>query len=107
MRPDEEKMWAIGAHIGPLLLGFVAPLVVWLVFKDRSAFLSRQGKEALNFQISYFIYFVVATFSLILLIGFLLLPVVGIAWLVFMIIAAVKASNFEDYRYPLTIRLIK
>jgi len=107
MRPDEEKMWAIGAHIGPLLLGFVAPLVVWLVFKDRSAFLNRHGKEALNFQISYFIYFVVATFSLILLIGFLLLPVVGIAWLVFMIIAAVKASNFEDYRYPLTIRLIK
>ncbi len=42
-RPDEEKMWAIGAHLGPLLLGFVAPLVVWLVYKDRSPWLDRQG----------------------------------------------------------------
>ena len=36
MRPDEEKMWAIAAHLGPLVLGLIAPLVIWLVFKDRN-----------------------------------------------------------------------
>lgn len=106
MRPDEEKLWAIGAHLGPLLLGFVAPLVVWLVFKDRSAFLDRQGKEALNFQLSYLIYFIVAMFTIVLLIGFLLVPIVMVAWVVFMVIATVKSSNFEDYRYPLIIRMV-
>ena len=75
MRPDDEKLWAIGAHLGPLLLGFIAPLVVWLVFRERSAFLDRTGKEALNMQLSYLIYFLVAGFSLILLIGLVLLPV--------------------------------
>jgi uncharacterized protein len=98
MRPDEEKLWAIGAHLGPLVIGFIAPLVVWLVFKDRSRFLDRHGKEALNMQISYLIYFVVAGFSLLLLVGFVLLPVVGVAWLVLMILATVTAANFEDYR---------
>ena len=106
MRPDEEKLWAVGAHLGPILLGFIAPLVVWLVFKERSAFLDRHGKEALNMQISYMIYFLVAGISLILLVGFILLPVVGIAWLVLMIVASVKAANSEDYRYPLIFRFI-
>jgi uncharacterized Tic20 family protein len=106
MRPDEEKMWAIGAHLGPLVLGLIAPLIVWLVFKDRSAFLDRTAKEALNMQISYLVYGLVAGFSIILLIGIVLLPLVMLAWLVLMIVAAVRVANFEDYRYPLIFRLV-
>jgi uncharacterized protein len=106
MRPEDEKLWAIGAHLGPLVLGVIAPLVVWLVFKDRSRFLDRSAKEALNMQLSYLVYFIVAGFSVFLLIGLLLLPVVGVAWLVLMIIATIKVSDFEDYRYPLIFRLV-
>ena len=106
MRPDEEKLWAVGAHLGPLLLGFIAPLIVWLVFRERSAFLDRTAKEALNMQLSYLIYFLVAGFSLILLVGLVLLPAVGIAWLVLMIVATTKVANLEDYRYPLIFRLV-
>ncbi|MBP20910.1 MAG: orotate phosphoribosyltransferase, partial [Alcanivorax sp.] len=40
-------------------------------------------------------------------IGGLLLPIIGIFWLIMTIIAAVKANGGERYRYPLTIRLIK
>src|SRR3954452_14559197 len=107
MRPDEEKLWAIGAHLGPLVLGIIAPLVVWLVFRERSAFLDRTGKEALNMQLSYLIYFLVAGFSIILLIGLVLLPVVAVSWLVLMILATVKVASFEDYRYPAIIRFLK
>ena len=106
MRPDEEKLWAIGAHLGPLVLGFIAPLVVWLVYRERSAFLDRSAKEALNMQLSYLIYFLVAGVSIILLIGLLLLPVVGVAWLVLMIIASLKVANLEDYRYPAIFRFV-
>lgn len=106
MRPDEEKLWAIGAHLGPLLIGFIAPLLVWLLFKDRSAFLDRHGKEALNMQISYAIYIFVAAVSILLLIGIVLLPLVLLAWVVLMIIATIKAANFEDYRYPLIFRFV-
>jgi uncharacterized Tic20 family protein len=107
MRPDEEKMWAIGAHLGPLLLGFIAPLVVWLVFRDRSGFLNRHGKEALNFQISLLIYFTVSFVLWIIIIGILMTIALAIAAVIFMVLATVKAANFEDYRYPATIRFIK
>ena len=107
MRPDDEKLWAIGAHLGPLVLGIVAPLVVWLVFRDRSAFLDRTAKEALNMQLSYLIYFLVAGLSIILLVGLVLLPLVGVAWLVLMIMATVKVAGFEDFRYPGIIRFIR
>lgn len=106
MRPDEEKMWAIAAHLGPLLLGFVAPLVVWLVFRERSAFLDRQGKEALNFQLTLLIGYVISLVLVFVLIGFLLLFAVWIAGLVFMIMATVKVSSLADYRYPVTIRFV-
>jgi uncharacterized protein len=106
MRRDEEKLWAIAAHLGPLVVGIIAPLVVWLVFKDRSSFLDRTGKEALNMQISYLIYGVVAGFSILLLIGLLLLPIVGLAWLVLMIVATIRVANNEDFRYPLILRLV-
>lgn len=107
MRPDEEKLWAIAAHLGPLVVGVFAPLVVWLVFKDRSQFLDRTGKEALNMQISYLIYGIAAGISIFLLIGLVLLPAVMIAWVVLMVLATVKVANLEDYRYPLIIRFIK
>ncbi|HSE08672.1 MAG TPA: DUF4870 domain-containing protein [Nocardioidaceae bacterium] len=106
MRQEDEKLWAIGAHLGPLVLGFIAPLIVWLVFRERSVFLDRHGKEALNFQIAYLVYFIVAGISIFLLIGFVLLPIVGVAWLVFMILAAVQASQYRDYRYPWIFRVV-
>ena len=94
-------------------LSFVGPLIVYLVKKDAHPFVADQGREALNFNLSVLIYSVVgviATFILVfILIGLLLIPVLiamGIAWLVFVIIAAVKANQGETYRYPLTIRMV-
>jgi uncharacterized protein len=106
MRPDEEKIWAIGAHLGPLVLGVLAPLIVWLVFRERSAFLDRTGKEALNMQISYLVYGFAAGLSILLLVGIVLLPIVVVAWFVLMIVATVKVANLEEYRYPAIIRFI-
>src|SRR3954447_25266269 len=106
MRPEDEKLWAIGAHLGPLVLGLIAPLVVWLVFRDRSAFLDRTGKEALNMQLSFLIYFFVSGLSILVLVGLVLVPLVGLAWLVLMIVASVKVASFEDYRYPAIIRFV-
>jgi uncharacterized protein len=107
MRPDEEKLWAIAAHLGPLFLGLIAPLVVWLVFKDRSPFLDRTAKEALNMQISYLVYGAVAGFSILLLVGLVLLPIVIVAWFVLMIVATFRVASLEDYRYPAIFRLVR
>ncbi len=110
----EERQWAMFAHLSALLgiitagwLCFVGPLVIWLVKKDTLPFVDDQAKEALNFNITVMIAAAVSWVLLFVLIGFLLLPAVAIFWLVFVIIAAIKANEGERYRYPFTLRLIK
>lgn len=85
----------------------IAPLILWLIKRAESPLLDRAGKEVLNFQISYTIYAAVAGILCFVLIGFLVLPVVFILWVVLMVVAAVKTSNGEEYKYPFTIRLLQ
>jgi len=101
------------AHLSALAglvigLNWLGPLIVYLVKKDEHPFIADQSREALNFNLSVFIYIIASAILIILVIGFLLLPAVAIAWLVLTIIAAVRANNGEAYRYPsfMTIRLV-
>lgn len=100
-------MWAMLAHLGGIVLWFIAPLVVMLTQGEKSAFVRRQSVEALNFQITLTIAYVVSTILIAVLIGILMLVVVGIGALILMIIAGIAANKGEDYRYPVNIRLIK
>lgn len=85
----------------------VAPLIIWQIQKDKSAFVDHHGKEAVNFNITMAIAAGVSFVLFLLLIGLVLIWIVGAVWLIFTIIAAIKANNGEYYRYPLTIRFIK
>ena len=85
----------------------MVPLVIWLVKRSDSPEIDATGKEVLNFQISYTIYSLIAGGLCFVLIGFVILPVVLLVWLVSIIIATVKTSNGESYRYPATIRFLK
>ncbi|HOJ84502.1 MAG TPA: DUF4870 domain-containing protein [Bacillota bacterium] len=112
----EEKNYAMLAHLLALAVfilpsfgNIIGPLIIWLIKKDESAFVDKNGKESLNFQISVTIYMIAAVILTVLSLGILfLLPVaVSIVWLVYVVIATVKVSNGEDYSYPMTIRFIK
>lgn len=113
LAPDQERTWGLLAHLsafaGSLVGGLtpLGPLVVMLTMGERSAFVRRHAVEALNFNISFLIYLVVSLVLVILLVGFLLIPLLAIAWVVLVIVAAVKANQGEDYRYPLTIRMVR
>lgn len=100
---------ALAAHLLGIFTWFIGPLIIWLVNKDDSskAFVNDQAKEALNFQITITIAMLICFVLMIVIIGGLLAPLVGILNLVFCIIAAVKANNGEAYRYPFALRLVK
>jgi len=110
----DDRMWALICHLAGFagLTGIpfgniLAPLIVWMIKKDQSSFVNDQGKEAINFQISLTIYAIIAAILIFILIGIPLLFALGIAWLVLMIIAAIKANEGITYRYPATLRFIK
>jgi uncharacterized Tic20 family protein len=86
---------------------FLGPLVIWLVKKQEHPFIDDQGKESLNFQITFTIALFLAGLTFCIAIGIVLFPAVAIAGLVFSIIGGLKASGGEAYRYPFTIRFIK
>jgi uncharacterized protein len=115
MSPQDERMWAVFAHIGGLLVPF-AWLIIYLLYKDRSQFVRAHAAEAVNFHLSMMIYeFAAVALSFVLLfvtlgIGLLLLfPVIlafGVFALVVVIMAAVAANQGRPFRYPMTIRMV-
>ncbi len=112
--PDkDELMWSTFAHLGfiaGLVVPFgnvVAPLVIWLVFKDRSSYIDYHGKEALNFQITVTAAMIASAILILLIIGIFMLIGVVLVALVLSIVAAVKANNGEYYEYPFSIRFIR
>ena len=113
--PDAQaRQWSMLCHyaaffwvLAPLIGNVIGPLVVWQLKKDLHPFVDEQGKEALNFQITYSVAMMVCGLLAWVLIGFPLMLLVGVAALVLTIIAGIKANAGEAYRYPLCWRLIK
>jgi uncharacterized Tic20 family protein len=121
----EQRQWALFAHLsalagavvtGPFGAGwgcFIGPLIIWLMKKDSMPFVDDQAKEALNFNITVAIaslvllVFSVLTLGIGLVLAIPLWIIIGIFWLVFTIMAGVKANAGERYRYPFALRLIK
>jgi uncharacterized protein len=110
---SDARNWAMLCHLSALggllvpgIAMFVGPLIIWLVKRNEHPFIDEHGKESLNFQISMLIYFVLLSPTICILIGFVLLPALLLSNVVFVVIASMKASNGEAYRYPLTIRMV-
>lgn len=115
----DDNNLALLVHLSGIILGFIVPLIVWLVNKDNpnKAFLNDQSKEALNFHINVIAVSIVlsivgailtaVTFGLGAFVFIPLMVVFGIAVAVFLIIAGLAAQKGEYYRYPFIIRLIK
>jgi len=134
---ENERLWAASAHLLALVLAFltswmagvagmVGALIVLLAKRDDSPFAAAHAREALNFNLSMFIYACAAAVIAFVLFGATVLTLgiglivtapagillalavaaICVMWLVCSVIATVKAFNGESYRYPLTLRLI-
>lgn len=102
-----DKTLATLVHIGGLFFSWVAPLILYLVKKgEGDEYTTAHAREALNFQITVVIAYFGCFILSFVLIGLFLFWVVMLGNLILCILAAVKASNGEPYRYPLTIRLV-
>lgn len=107
--PQEDRTLALITHLSGIVLGFIVPLIIWLVNKDKAdkAFLNDQAKEALNFQITLLIIYVIGTVLTIILIGALINLAAWIACIILSIMAGLKANEGVAYRYPFALRLVK
>jgi len=119
-----ERQWAAGAHLAALILalvtswaagiaGVVGALAVWMIKRDDSPFAAEHAKEALNFNLSMFIYAVVLVVLSVVTLGLGLIFTVplglaiAVTWFVCTLVAAFRAYDGQPYRYPLSIRLFR
>ncbi len=115
LSPESERSCCIALHLLGLsglifsitCIHIIAPLILWLLKRSKSSLVDRTGKIVLNFQLSWTLYLVASGALCFVLIGWLIFPFVGLAWLILIIRAAVKASNGEIVTYPLTIQFLK
>ena len=102
---DDERLWALLGHLSWLVgLGVLAPLIIWLIKKDTSAFVEDQAKEALNFQLSCLVVALVTGATCLLLPVSIVIAVAGI---VYSVIAGIESYKGQRYRYPYTFRMVK
>jgi uncharacterized Tic20 family protein len=119
MSSRDEETWSVLAHLSVFLnlftgfLGPVGALVIWLVYKDRSPRVAFHALQSLWYQVAWMVLLVVGwtitTFLMIVLVGFLLVPVMIVASLVpfvHMAYAAYKVNQGVDYRYPFVSDLV-
>ena len=112
--PDKDaRNWAMICHLSALsgyfipLGNLLGPLIIWAIKKDEFAFVDQQGKEAINFQLSMTIAYLVSCVLIILVIGIFLLGILAVYALVMIIIASIKSNDGIDFRYPYVIRFVK
>lgn len=110
---SDDRTWASLAHLASLLGWFIpgadliAVIVIWLSKRDSSAFINDQAKEALNYQISFYVYTFISLILACFYVGFFLLIILAVFDLVICLVAASKASQGVYYRYPGIIRFIQ
>ncbi len=115
MTDQQAKQWSMFTHLAGLaslltagvpLASILAPLILWLMRKDQSEMVDKTGREVLNFQISVMIYFIGAVILCFVMIGFVIAPAIVLLQLIASIVGAVRASNGEDFKYPLSMRFL-
>lgn len=121
LTPAEDKQWASFSHFGGVAVlfwaGWLPPLIIWLLFKDRGQLTNQEAKESLNFQITVTGALIInailgsilslVTFGIWYFIQLLIHAAIVIIAVVFSILAGVKVNGGGAYRYPFAIRLIK
>lgn len=106
MSAQDEKTWSVLSHVS-ILVAPIGALIIWLVFKDRSARVRFHALQALWYQLAWFViltaYVILSTVLTLVVIGifmFFLLPLIALVPLAHGLYAAYKVSQGEDYRYP-------
>jgi uncharacterized protein len=110
---ETERNWAMFCHLAAFagffvpFGGVIGPLVIWLSKRDDSTWVNENGKASLNFQLSMLMYMILVIPLCLILIGIPLLIILGTLKIVFIIIASVKASKGQEFKYPLAIPFIQ
>jgi uncharacterized Tic20 family protein len=110
---ETERNWAMLCHLSAFagfffpFGGIIGPLICWLSKKDESMWVYTNGRDSLNFQLSLLLYIVLTIPLCFIIIGFPIIAMFVTLKVICIIIASLKASKGEPFKYPLVIPFIQ
>lgn len=110
---ESERNWSMLCHLSGFagfffpFGGIIGPLICWLSRKDESRWVDVNGKASMNFQLSLLLYMVLAIPLCFILIGIPIVVFLGFLKVICIVIASVRASKGELFRYPISIPFIQ
>ena len=106
MATNDQSIGVI-PHVLNIFTGFLGPLIMYFIVEDKDKFAKDNCKTALNWAFSSMIYYVISAILILVFIGIFLIWALYIMTVVFSIMAAVKASKGEVWKYPMSIQFFK
>lgn len=110
---ESERNWAMFCHLSAFAGFFfpfgsiIGPLICWISRREESTWINENGKASLNFQLSILLYTVLAVPLCFILIGIPIVVLLGTLKIICIIIASIRASKGEEFKYPLAIPFIQ
>jgi len=110
---ETERNWSMLCHLSAFagfifpFGGIIGPLICWMSRRDESLWINENGKAALNFNLSILLYMMLVSPLIFIFIGIPLIGMLFVFKVVFIVIASIKASKGEEFRYPLAIPFIQ
>lgn len=88
------------------LANFLACYALWLRLRGRSAWLDYQGREALCFQITSYLYLLLALLMVLAIVGVFAIPLLLLFHLIVTLLAIGVSFKGKWFRYPANISII-
>jgi uncharacterized Tic20 family protein len=107
LSPADEKTWSVLVHLGGIFFSWLAPLIGYVLLKDRGPFVRYHVVAALNFQLTLLIAYVVGVATAFFFVGFFIILAASVLAIVFGILAAIATNNGQYYRYPFAIDFVR
>lgn len=110
---ETERNWSMLCHLSAFagfffpFGGIIGPLICWLSRKEDSMWIDENGKASLNFQLSVLLYMILVLPLTFIIVGIPLMVALVFLKIICIIIASIKASKGEEFRYPLAIPFIQ
>jgi hypothetical protein len=110
---ESERNWAMLSHLTAFagfffpFGGIIGPLICWLSRKDESAWVDENGKASLNFNLSILLYCILVIPLCFILVGFLFIGMLMTLKVICIIIASIKSSKGEKFKYPMAIPFVQ
>jgi uncharacterized protein len=109
---NDEQMWAVFCHLGGLFglmlfpANIIVPFVIWMVYRDQYPRVEAEGREAINWQISFTLYLIGSAILIFIAVGLLLLVGLLLINLIVCVQAAMAVSQGRSAMYPFNLRFL-